>query len=79
MNPVARWRVAFLGLTALVIGLEIWASVDGDPTTRPWTDEIVDHVPWEVAAVLVGALLLWLPAHLGVRYWRKRRRTDGVR
>jgi len=36
----------------------------------------VSYVPWEVAAAAVGALLLWLPLHWGVRYWRRHRDVD---
>jgi len=61
----------FLGLTALVLGMEVWASVDGDPETDPWTDLIVQYIPGEVTAVLIGGLALWLPVHFGLRYWRR--------
>lgn len=66
-----RWRVAFLTLTALVIGMEIWAGVDGNPDTDPWTDLLVAYVPMEVTFALVGALLLWLPIHFWLRYRRR--------
>jgi hypothetical protein len=73
VSPATRWRALFLGLTALVVGMEIWASADGDPDTDPWTDLITDYVPAEVTFALIGALVLWLPVHFGVRYWRKRK------
>lgn len=73
MNRAAWWRLAFLGLTGLVLGMEIWASADGDPNTDPWTDLIVRHIPGEVAALLIAGLCGWLVVHFGVRYWRKHR------
>lgn len=68
-----RWRAAFLGLTALVIVLELFASFDGDPNTDPWTDLIVTYVPAEVTAVAIGGLCLWLVVHFTLRYVRKHR------
>jgi hypothetical protein len=78
VSPATRWRIAFLGLTGLVIGMEIWASADGDPDTRPWTDEIVSAVPMEVTFALIGALVLWVPIHFWIRYLRKARRQRNV-
>lgn len=68
------WRVGFLVLTAVVIAAELWASFDGDPNTDPWTDLITRYIPWEITAALLGALFLWLPLHLAIRYWRRSRR-----
>jgi len=65
--------VAFLGVTAMAIIWELAASFDSDPSTYPWTDLIVEYVPAEVTIAVIGALTLWLPAHFGIRYWRKKR------
>lgn len=73
MSPATRWRTLFLGLTAVVIGMEIWASADGDPDTDPWTDLIVRHIPGEVAALAIAGLCGWLSVHFAVRYIRKAR------
>ena len=73
MSRRTAWRAVFLGLTALVLGMEVWASADGDPETDPWTDMIVQYIPGEVTAVLIGGLALWLPVHFGLRYWRQHR------
>jgi hypothetical protein len=80
VKPATRWRIAFLGLTAVVLGLEIWASADGNPNTDPWTDLLVRHVPAEIMFAAIGALSLWLGIHFGVRYIRKakERRTDNI-
>ena len=67
------WVAGFLGLTAVVVGAELWASFDGDPDTAPWTDLIVRYIPAEVTFAAIGALVLWLPIHFAIRYWRKRR------
>ena len=71
--PATRWRTGFLGLTALVIGMEVLAARDSSADTEPWTTLVVRHVPWEVTAAVIGALALWAPAHFGVRYWRRHR------
>ena len=67
------WRTAFLSLTALVLAMELFAAFDGDPETDPWTDMIVGYIPAEVTIAAIGALVLWLPAHFGLRYWRRSR------
>ena len=71
VSTATRWRIAFLGLTTVVIGMEIWASVDGDPQTDPWTDLIVRHVPLEVTALAIAGLSGWLVVHFWRRYKRK--------
>jgi len=73
------WRVMFLTVTAAAVGMELWAAFDGNDSTRPWTVEIVEHVPMEVTLAAIGALVLWLPVHFWRQYARKRRserRTD---
>lgn len=66
-----RKSIGFLAATAAVLGWEIFASWDGDPGTSPWTDLIVTYIPGEITAVLIGGLVMWLPVHFGLRYWRK--------
>lgn len=73
MSKRSAWRWAFLSLTAVVLGMELWAGFDGSDQTDPWTDMIVTYVPGEVTAVAVGGLSLWLVVHFGLRYWRKHR------
>lgn len=65
------WRWAFLGLTGLVLGMELWAGFDKDDRTEPWTDMIVQYVPGEVTALAIAGLFGWLAVHFGRRYWRK--------
>jgi hypothetical protein len=75
VSPATRWRIAFLGLTGLVIGMELFAACDSSPATRPWTTEIVSAVPMEVTFAAIGALVLWVPIHFWLAYRRKRRRA----
>jgi len=67
------WRVAFLGVTAAAVGMELWASFDGDPQSEPWTDLIVAYVPGEVTALAIGGLAAWLTVHFLRRYLRRNR------
>lgn len=69
------WRTSFLGLTAVVVGMEVWASADGDEQTDPWTDLIVTYMPGEVTALAVAGLSGWLAVHFGIRYWRRHQGT----
>lgn len=66
------WRsVGFLGATAVVLGWEVFASWDGDEGTWPWTDLIVEYVPGELVALVIGGLAAWLPVHFLIRYRKK--------
>jgi hypothetical protein len=69
----AAWISAFLGVTGVALVAELWASWDSSPDTTPWTDLIVQYVPAEVTALVLGALAAWLPVHFGLRYWRRRK------
>ena len=71
-----RWMVAFLGVTVLGILLELVAAFDPTMETIPWTDLIVEYVPWEISAAVFGALALWLPLHFGYRYYLKGKGVD---
>lgn len=75
--PRRVWIAGFLGGTALLLVAECWASWDADPGTVPWTDLITTHVPGEVTAAAIGALVVWLPLHFAIRYRRRARRTRG--
>jgi hypothetical protein len=61
----------FLTLTGVVLAWELVASFDHDPDTLPWTSLIVQYIPGEVTAAAIGALVVWLPAHFGLRYYRR--------
>jgi hypothetical protein len=68
-----RWIVGFLAATGLALGAELWASWDDSAATVPWTELIVQYVPGEVTAAVIGALMAWVPLHFGLRYWRRRK------
>jgi hypothetical protein len=72
------WPFAFLGLTAVLVGAEIWASADGNSSTVPWTDYLVRYVPEEVVYALLGALLLWAPFHFWRRYRKRKTQRDTI-
>lgn len=72
---VFRW--AFLAVTVVALGAELWASFDSSDATEPWTDLITDHVPGEVTTAAIGALVLWLPIHFWLRYRRKAQSRQG--
>lgn len=77
--PKARkgpWIIGFLSLTALAIIAECFAAFDSSTDTVPWTDLIVEYVPGEIFAVVLGALMLWVPVHFGIRYYKKSRGID---
>lgn len=71
MSRRSLWRAGFLGLTALVVGMEVYASADGSDETEPWTDLLVAYVPGEVTALGIAGLTGWLAVHFAVRYIRK--------
>lgn len=73
MSRRARWIAGFLSATAIALGAECWASWDADPDTAPWTELIVRYIPGEVTLAVIGALMVWVPAHFFIRYRRKRR------
>lgn len=73
MSRRGWWRTSFLAVTALALGMEIFASADGDEQTDPWTDMIVTYVPGEVTTAAIGGLTLWLMVHFGKRYLNKRK------
>jgi hypothetical protein len=66
------FRAGFLVTTLAAVGLELYATFDGNGSTEPWTDLIVRYVPADIAAALVGALVLWLPVHFYRRYRRRK-------
>lgn len=74
MSRRSWWIAGFLAATAGVLGAELTASFDSSPATVPWTELIVTYIPPEITTAAIGALVMWLPLHFGMRYWRKRRR-----
>ena len=68
MTKRVRWTLVFLPLTALPIGLELWAGLDHSDNTIPWTDYISTYVPWPVALAAFLILAWWLPPHFVEHY-----------
>lgn len=71
MSRKTAWRTAFLGVTAVAVVMEVWASADGNDDTDPWTDLIVTYVPGELTAFAIAGLTGWLAVHFYSRYARK--------
>jgi CDP-diglyceride synthetase len=57
------WTGIFLGLTAFVIGLEVYAANDNSANTIPWTTYIINHIPYEITFALIIGLSGWLIVH----------------
>lgn len=72
MSKRVKWGIAFLGATALLVGWEVWFSVDGDPDTLPWTDWTVAYVPEELFYFIGGGLTIWFWQHFYRRYKARR-------
>ena len=77
MSGKHAFRWAFLAVTAVAIGAELWASFDSSPATEPWTDLITDHLPGWVTGSAIAVLVFWLPAHFWLRYKRKAQSGQG--
>jgi hypothetical protein len=66
------WGLVFLPVTALAVAGELWAGLDDDPGTVPWTDYIVHNIPWPVTAAAIAILVCWLPWHFWQHYKNKK-------
>ena len=70
------WTWVFLGLTGVVIGLEVVGSVDETDSRWAWTNYIVEYIPGEITAFLIAGLSGWLAVHFYRRYRDKAKDTD---
>ena len=58
-----KWRLAFLGVTALAIAMELFSIFDGNAETEPWTTLIITYIPeWAFWTFLVGGVA-WVVMH----------------
>jgi hypothetical protein len=73
LNRRILWTLVFLPITALAIGGELWAGLDSNPDTIPWTDYITHYVPWPVTALAITILVAWVPWHFWRHYRDKRK------
>jgi len=62
------WIVVFLGLTAGALGMELWAGLDNNPNTVPWTELITHYIPAPITYAAIAILIAWLPAHFAGHY-----------
>jgi hypothetical protein len=74
MTRRTLWLAVFLPTTLAAVGEELWAALDHDPDTVPWTELLTDLPPWLTlpAAVLLS---VWLTPHL-IHWYRLRRATE---
>lgn len=73
MSRRTVWTIAFLGLTAGAVGMELWAGLDSNPDTAPWTSYLI-RLPWWILMPLALILSVWLPIHLWIA---KKRQAKG--
>lgn len=62
------WSSIFLGLTGIVVGMEVWAANDSTPDTRPWTSFILQYLPKEVTYAVIAGFAVWLYFHFKKYY-----------
>ncbi len=68
MPKRALWVTVFLTVTAVAVGMELWASVHHSPDAPTWTALTVRFVPQALATAAVIALVGWLPGHFQHAY-----------
>lgn len=64
MSRRTIWNTAFLAVTAVAVGMELFASFDSSDSTVPWTFLLRDYVPEPVTIAAMTLLVTWLPVHL---------------
>ena len=73
MSKRLGWILDFLGVTTAALAMEIGAAIKDSEDTPTWTDLIIEHIHWEVFAVIYGGFVIWAGLHFGVRYVAKYR------
>lgn len=71
MSRRTKYRLGFLGVTAVAVALELVAAFDGDTASEPWTQHLI-RLPWWVLMPLAVGFGAWLPWHL----WDAKRRKS---
>jgi hypothetical protein len=74
ISKKSKWTIAFLGVTALAIIMELISAFDKNPDTTPWTMLIVDNIPWFVALPAIGLFATWLVSHF-LKYYKEKIKT----
>lgn len=74
----SAWTWMFLGVTALAVAGELFASFDTSPATEPWTHYVTTYLPPWLTFTLVAVLNVWLPMHFYLEYRKRKndRRTN---
>lgn len=57
------WRVAFWLMTALTVGMEVWAANDRNPVTETWTEALTNYVPAPILLAVTAWFATWLVDH----------------
>jgi hypothetical protein len=63
--------IAFLSITGVAVGMEVWFAVDHDSATVPWTNLLATYVPAPITFAAIALLLSWLPGHMIEAYARR--------
>lgn len=66
-----QWSVAFLGVTAIAVAMELIAALDGNGETVPWTQYITTYIPQGVFWPVVGLFFTWFTYHFYTKYQEK--------
>ena len=57
-----KWTIAFLGLTGVVVGMELFAAYF-DTGAMPWTFYISNYIPSWIGLPLIFGFSVWLCRH----------------
>jgi hypothetical protein len=67
--------VAFLSVTGVAVGMEIWFALDHDPSTLPWTWWIATYVPAPVTYAAIAVLVSFLGPHFIEAYAKRKKKA----
>jgi len=68
MENKTKWNISFLGVTVLVIIMELFAIFDNNPNTAPWTTLIINNIPSWAFFSFLGAFAFWVFGHFAKGY-----------
>ena len=57
------WITTFLSITGLAIAFEIFAVTNPNDNFIPWTQMIVENIPYELTFLVIFGLGGWLIVH----------------
>ena len=67
-----EWNAIFLGLTGIVVSMEIFAGLGHNPNIRPWTSIFIDNFKMRFGFPIVCIFAVWLVHHFW--YWYNQNR-----